>query len=118
MSFCACTTKLYLKAGKGSVAILNGKKNYISYVIRCEFKCNKHFNFLDHKFGLAESFNQMKKCGYWCHTCMLKPLEHGFWCSFGHKLVFLTFNQKTCFTKVSTFDQLNMEMIPENLNMC
>ena len=54
-----------------------------------------HFRFLekettylktDLKFGLEESFNQMKKSGYWCHTCMIKPLEHGFWCSFGHKL--------------------------------
>ena len=32
----------------------------------------------DLKFGLVESFNQMKKSGYWCHTCDLKPQEHGF----------------------------------------
>ena len=31
----------------------------------------------DIKFGLAESFNQMKKSGYWCHTCVLYPLETG-----------------------------------------
>ena len=75
-----------------------------------------HFRFLekettylktDLKFGLEESFNQMKKSGYWCHTCMIKPLEHGFWSqtkSFRHN-PFLTSKQKTSFAKVSQFDQ-------------
>ena len=37
--------------------------------------------------------------------------------SFRHNL-FLSSNQKTLFTKVSAFDQLNTEMISENWNVC
>ena len=43
-------------------------------------------------FLLTESFNQMKKSGYWCHTCLPKPLVHWFWWSFGHKLSHLVTN--------------------------
>ena len=46
----------------------------------CRFLENHNSNLkTDRKFELAESFNQKKISGYWCHTCMLKPLEHGFW---------------------------------------
>ena len=56
--------------------------------LKCRFLRKESSNLkTDSKFGLLESFNQKEISGYWCHTCILNPLESGFWRFYGKNAV-------------------------------